>query len=116
MRLITKLQMGLVLLLAIATCVPARGETVTLEGDGLDSCVTWSQARSQGWANTREAWVLGYLSAVAKWGDGLDPLKATSPKDVLEWIDAFCASRPRDTIEQGAALLIHLQPHGRDAK
>jgi hypothetical protein len=83
-------------------------------GAGADSCGTWIASRRQSeWASIQPGqWILGFLSGVGYWGEGLvDPLNSVDARAVWAWVDNYCLAHPLEDIERAGAAFITAHPH-----
>jgi hypothetical protein len=87
--------------------------TVNL-GEGKTTCETWLKLRREApnRALSETAWVLGYVTAAARFGDGPTRPGEPSPQRTIEhpevdrWLDKFCAKAPFYTIFIAADRLV----------
>ena len=102
-----------VLLLAVCLCAASQFSRAAGEVTVLDqpNCSEWLDLTSNG----KKKWLLGFLSGMNRGyainHKGHDPLaKATSYKQVFDWMDNYCkANRQRDIADGGFALFAELK-------
>ena len=101
---------------ALPMCLPVSAQAIKGAGVGLASCGSWTAGRAQDTSFSEEQWVLGFLSGVAATGSiagapELDPLAGIRDlQGVWAWLDNFCRSNPRATIEWAAASFVAEHP------
>jgi hypothetical protein len=83
------------------------GTTYEISGNGTVSCGAWTEGRKNrttGDTIGRQAWVVGYLTAVNRWylpkdrGVARDLAKGTDTDGLFAWIDNYCAVHPLDAL------------------
>jgi hypothetical protein len=92
---------------------PAAGQRAKSQpvlGQGNVTCRAWTAVRraDPAAAETRTAWVLGFLTAYSQFhGDAkADISEGKSTEKLADWIDGFCARHPRETLQQAATALV----------
>ena len=78
-------------------------------GSGNISCGQWTESKEADGPlhNTREQWVLGYLSAYSRWVDRSDVVKTNDGYGATVWIDNFCRDNPFKYMNEAAEQLIY---------
>ena len=84
------------LVVCAATSDPAQaadpGKGAFIYGAGTQSCGTWLEHRANAVLHNNELnWVLGFLTASARWGPDL---RETDANAVAAWIDKYCRENP----------------------
>jgi hypothetical protein len=87
----------------------------TILGHGAVSCGIWTQGRRpllrDGPQLMREAWVLGYITAVSSWslplgrGAVRNVAEGTDVDGIFAWIDNYCAAHPPELLGYSIAIL-----------
>jgi hypothetical protein len=93
---------------AAQTPAPPESQSgATIMGAGGQSCSHWLDARAQDGedAQANEAWVEGFLSALATTLPHPDALAGGTTPDVLMWMDGYCADNPNDLIGRAATIM-----------
>jgi hypothetical protein len=103
-------------LMALAFCTQSTSAAVLFGMENGQSCGAWtSQHRIHSVKTAQlEAWVFGYLSG---WADTLasapdatvrsrDPLAATEPAAVVEWMNRYCADHALDPLTEALRHLM----------
>src|SRR5688500_12152957 len=88
----------------------AKTEHYRVLGPGSDSCESWTAAHRAESARAQEqdAWMLGYITAVNRWGGGPeDHTKSSDTGAVVAWISSICARQQADSVAGAANLFIH---------
>jgi hypothetical protein len=76
----------------------------TIYGAGTNTCVSWTESRTnQSWY-TAGQWVLGFVSAVNHYAPAA-PVK-TDARAMADWIDKYCLQHPDDDVADAAAELV----------
>jgi hypothetical protein len=74
-------------------------------GPGTLPCVNWTDHRQHDRDRVphlmEQAWVSGYLAALAAtgWGNALEDI---TPIRIFSWLDDYCLSHPRETMAEAA--------------
>jgi hypothetical protein len=101
---------NLVAVLICGTSDPARADerTINAIGHGVEACKAWLESRKDGYSAGYGDWLLGYLTGVNLWGPtgSRDLLRNQNAKEMIEWVDKYCAVFPNDIIESAARQLI----------
>jgi hypothetical protein len=106
------------LLAAVVISITGTGQaaaTFYLMGNGVTSCGSWTAARRDGQALSREQWVLGFLSGVGYRGaadgkDPSDPLNGMDAAGIFAWIDNYCQARPISELSDAAGAFAWAHP------
>ena len=93
---------------------PGPGGAATIVGAGARPCSAWVRDRTEDGAdaNMDEAWVEGFLSALASALPHPDVLAGVSTPDVLMFMDGYCTENPYAPMGKAAtSLFIQLKAH-----
>ena len=96
-----------VLGLSIATPA-AAADAPYLIGMGWSSCGAWTANRTARnvTAAADEQWVVGYLSGVAIWTPGLNPMNGVDADAVWAWMDNYCRAHPLVAIKDATSAFV----------
>ena len=102
---------------AAQTEEPSAGSIggATIVGVGARACSVWVADRMEDGqeAHSDDAWVEGYLSALASVLPHPDVLSHTDSPSILIWTDQYCTQNPSDSIGKAAtALFLQLRAAG----
>ena len=86
---------------------PAAAQTYTVLGQGLSSCGAWTKSSRQDGALhwTREAWVLGFVTA-SSIRLRYDLMHGTDNDAIAGWIDNYCRDNPTNNIVNACNSLV----------
>jgi len=98
-------------MMALLLMVASQSYTFTILGEGTMSCGEWTERRQS--ENHRvlpeSAWVLGYVTAMARVESARTGRKIASGiegKGVEHWIDNYCSTHPLDDIASASEALV----------
>jgi hypothetical protein len=88
----------------------ARSQTVTTVGAGNASFGSWMADRASDNHFWMGNWALGFLSGVALYSGGLNPLKGLDANTVVYWLDNYCQVHPTDDFVDALRAFIRQHP------
>lgn len=98
-------------MMALLLMVASHTYTFTILGEGSMSCGEWTDRRRSeaGHVLPESAWVLGYVTAMARIESARTGRKIANGievRGVEHWMDNYCASHPLDNIASASEALV----------
>jgi hypothetical protein len=92
--------------------VPASGRTLTVSiiGEGNESCGTWTVDRQSGQSLNDQAWASGFLSGEMSFYGAIKNVDVelnTDTNGLFGWLDNYCKANPTDNLEQAVVQFWH---------
>src|ERR1700691_2072191 len=107
---------GVAVVTVMASGIPTQANSadfsVTMGGNGNESCGSWTEHHRHG-AYTQ--WVLGFISGAA-WkasSESFDPLAGNVASGGWAWIDNYCATHQIDKIVDAAEEFMSAHPRAK---
>lgn len=102
-------------LLAISSIAApvVHADEVTMMGQGLQSCATWTHKRDAAMTDVGKmeragagAWISGFLSAAGWYAQAKNPLLSVQMVEVLDYVDKYCTAHPDDPMVRAAVAFV----------